>query len=54
MNYLETHELFKDGDENIPEQILDRNGTVCLRLCKICNKGEIELYEPCEPKIGTQ
>lgn len=41
------HDLYKDGDADLPEAILDRNGQVVLGMCKICHKGEIELSEPC-------
>lgn len=41
------HELYTNCDDNIPLSICDRNGDVVLALCKICNKGEIELEEPC-------
>ena len=48
-----THVLFQDGDSNLPEAILDRNGQVALRLCKICRKGEIELDQPCAVNQST-
>jgi hypothetical protein len=41
------HDLYKDGDTGIPEQITDRNGQVELALCKRCGKAEIELSGPC-------
>jgi len=41
------HDLYKTGDASAPEAILDRNGHVALRLCKVCGKGEIELAGPC-------
>lgn len=44
---MKDHILYKDGDNNIPEQILDSNGQVVLAMCKNCDKAEIELDEPC-------
>ena len=44
------HKLYQDGDKNIPEIILDRNGQVALGMCKICGKAESELSEACEAK----
>ena len=41
------HDLYKNGDANIPEVIKDRNGEVALRLCKRCGRAECELDEPC-------
>jgi hypothetical protein len=35
---VKSHDLYKDGDENIPEVILDRNGQVVLSVCKICRE----------------
>src|SRR3546814_14731267 len=35
------HQLYKTGDSDAPEQILDRNGEVALSLCRQCGKGEI-------------
>lgn len=46
----EKHNLYKDGNSNIPEVILDRNGQVVLNLCKDCGKAEKELNEPCNAK----
>src|SRR3546814_18032230 len=49
------HQLYKTGDSDAPEQILDRNGEVALSLCRQCGKGEIELSEACgavNPEIG--
>jgi hypothetical protein len=40
----------ENSDENAPEAIRDRNGQAALSLCKVCNKGEVELEEPCAPK----
>lgn len=37
------HLLYKDGDADIPEAILDRNGQVALDMCKVCGKAESEL-----------
>lgn len=44
------HDLYKDGDADIPSAICDRNGRVDLGLCKRCGRAEIELEEPCVPK----
>lgn len=42
-----THDLYKTGDVDAPAVIKDENGEVVLGLCRRCNKGEIELSEPC-------
>ena len=42
-----SHELYKTGDVDTPEQILDRNGEVVLSLCKTCSKGESGLSSGC-------
>ncbi len=49
------HVLYKDGDRNIPSAILDNSegGQVALDMCKLCGKAEIELSEPCTPKLKT-
>jgi len=47
---LPTHNIYQDGDENVPEVICDSNGSVTLGLCKTCGRGEIELEEPCIPR----
>ncbi len=39
------HDLYADGDADIPEQITDSNGQVVLNLCKVCGKGESELID---------
>ena len=44
------HDLYKDGDLDIPEQVLDRNGQVALGMCKVCGRAECELTEPCVPR----
>ena len=46
------HVLYKTGDIDAPDSIKDNNGEVALGLCRICNKGEIELEGPCIQK-GT-
>lgn len=50
------HDLYKDGDADIPKQITDSNGQVVLSLCKRCNKAECELDEdaPCIDKASYQ
>jgi hypothetical protein len=42
-----SHILYCDGDQGIPEAILDRNGSVVLGLCIRCGAGESELAGPC-------
>ena len=54
MNCYNEHELYEDGDENIPPQILDRNGEVVLAMCKRCRKVEIELDGPCTSDSQSQ
>lgn len=39
------HVLFKKGDFNLPEIVLDRNGDVVLDLCRFCWRGEQELLD---------
>lgn len=41
------HDLWKDGDKNIPTSISDRNGQVVLALCKICGGAESSLPTNC-------
>lgn len=41
------HKLYEDGDSNIPEVICDRNGQVCLALCKVCGQAEGDLEVNC-------
>lgn len=47
---MRDHDIYKDGDPELPECILDVNGQVVLALCKLCGRGEVELSEPCEPR----
>lgn len=42
------HDLYKTGDRDAPQAILDSNGEVVLGLCRKCNRAEIELKEPCD------
>lgn len=37
------HVLYGDWDKDAPESIRDRNGQVCLALCRVCGKAEAEL-----------
>lgn len=48
------HQLYKDGDANIPVQILDQEegGQVCLDLCKVCGQAENTLTEFCPGPAG--
>lgn len=50
------HQLYKTGDENCPQSILDRNGEVVLNLCKLCGKAESELEQYCvaSPRIRAR
>jgi hypothetical protein len=41
------HGLYKDGDDNIPYGITDRNGDVVLSLCKVCGGAECALTTNC-------
>ena len=55
---LESHDLYKDGDESIPSTITDGSGSVALSLCKVCGQGEGDLEEVCpgpkrQPVIET-
>lgn len=44
-----SHELYKTGDADAPEQIKDRNGEVVLDQCRHCGRAGAELLdgEPC-------
>lgn len=44
-----SHELYKTGDADAPEQVKDRNGEVVLDQCRYCRRAESELLdgEPC-------
>lgn len=42
---MSNHVLFTDADDYLPNSILDRNGCVALKLCKVCGAGEAELDE---------
>ncbi len=41
------HLLYKDGAEDTPEVLLDRNGRVALAQCQLCGRAEVELELPC-------
>lgn len=43
------HDLYADGDADLPADIVDSNGQVTLGLCKRCGKGEGDLALPCAP-----
>ena len=45
------HDLYEDGDADIPDCVKDRNGDVVLGLCKRCNRAEVELDQPCGPHV---
>lgn len=45
------HDCYTNNDADRPDSICDRNGEVVLGLCKICNRAEAELSEPCEKPI---
>lgn len=45
------HILYKDGDANLPQPILDMNGQVALACCKVCGEYEAGLDNPCIPKL---
>lgn len=47
------HDLYTEDDEDPPQAILDRNGSVVLSLCKRCGLGEAELDYPCLPRRGV-
>lgn len=53
---LVAHDLFKNGDEDAPRQILDMNGDVVLAMCRRCGQAESELAKWCpvipEPEIA--
>lgn len=39
------HKLYERYDKDAPDAIKDRNGEVCLAMCRICGKAENELTE---------
>ncbi len=41
------HQLYKDGDPNIPEVLCDRDGRVALAQCKVCGQAEGDLEDSC-------
>lgn len=41
------HDLYRNGDLDIPLPIKDINGDVMLAVCRICGKMEDDLSEPC-------
>lgn len=41
------HDLYQDGDANVPDSIKDQNGHVALDLCKRCGRAEVDLDTPC-------
>ncbi|WP_416819977.1 hypothetical protein [Delftia tsuruhatensis] len=49
------HVLYGDWDKDAPASIRDRNGQVCLALCRVCGKAEAELTpgERCSGKERT-
>jgi hypothetical protein len=52
---MQTHILYDGSEDDICHPIIDRNRDVVLSACKICNKGEIELEQPCiVPKITKE
>tara|TARA_R110000796_G_scaffold74629_3_gene167805 strand:+ start:1259 stop:1402 length:144 start_codon:yes stop_codon:yes gene_type:complete len=44
---MNSHRLFKTGDQDAPKSILDRNNEVVLNLCRKCGKGEADLDKFC-------
>lgn len=40
------HVLYKTGDKDAPNSILDNNGEVVLSMCRNCRRGESELRDP--------
>jgi hypothetical protein len=43
------HDLYKTGDADTPDCLLDRNGEVVLKMCRRCGLGEASLCVPCLP-----
>lgn len=41
------HDLYRDGDANIPPALCDRNGQVVLGQCRRCGRAEVELSKLC-------
>ena len=41
------HVLYETGDKDVPDEIIDRNGEVCLALCKVCGGAEASLPTKC-------
>lgn len=46
----DAHNLYKDGDSDIPDRIVDMNGEVVLGLCKDCGCAEGELEDTCDKR----
>lgn len=47
------HILYKDGDADAPDCVKDDNGDIVLDKCRVCQRCEVELDEPCTPKDAT-
>lgn len=51
---MSKHTLYITGDRDAPDSIKGQNGEVVLDLCRVCNRGEIELSEPCSEDIADR
>ena len=47
MGKMKDHVLYEGFDKEAPSQIKDRNGEVCLALCKVCCGAECSLPTNC-------
>ncbi len=45
---MKKHDLYKTGDKDAPESILDNRGEVALDLCRVCGRGEADLRGGCD------
>lgn len=43
------HDLYRQGDKDVPLSLVDANGEVCLDMCRTCGKAEGELSASCTP-----
>lgn len=48
------HELYETRDKDAPDAIRDRNGEVCLALCRVCGGAEATLPPECPGRKLTE
>lgn len=48
---INSHRLYKDGDEDAPDEIKDRNGSIVLQMCRDCGAYEADLEDYCPKNL---